>query len=247
MAGRGPEAPMPRVIALFLLAVLPAQAAAQEGAAEASPSCELRLAAIAHYTPQLPREEPTACAADDLVRLDSVVMGDRSGVAFDPPPVLRCAMAEAVTQWLRADVVPLAAGLGAPLAAVRDLDAYECRPRNRVPGAKISEHGRGNALDIGALKLGNGGVFALTDALVDRPFREGMRASACARFTTVLGPGSDGYHNGHVHLDLAERSHGYRICQWNVRDPSAAADVPLPQPKPAALIALQTRPLKQRP
>jgi hypothetical protein len=35
----------------------------------------------------------------------------------------------------------------------------------------------------------------------------------------VLGPGSDGYHENHVHLDLLERRSGYRICQWDVRDP----------------------------
>src|SRR6201999_3236135 len=104
------------------------------------------------------------------------------------------------------------------------------RPRNRVPGAKISEHGKGNALDVGSIKLGNGGQFKLTDPLVSRSFREAMRASACARFTTVLGPGSDGYHNDHIHLDLAERSRGYRICQWNVLEPAVAGDVPLPRP-----------------
>jgi hypothetical protein len=203
--------------------------------------CELRLAAIARYTPLPPREEPAACAADDLVRLDRVVMPDRAAVTLDPPPTIRCTMAESVAQWLRADVGALAVDLGAPLVSVSDLDSYECRPRNRVPGAKISEHGKGNALDIGALKLGNGGVFKLTDPLVPRSFREAMRASACARFTTVLGPGSDGYHNDHIHLDLAERSHGYRICQWNVLEPLAAGDVPLPRSKPAELVALQAK------
>jgi Extensin-like protein C-terminus len=28
-----------------------------------------------------------------------------------------------------------------------------------------------------------------------------VRESACRTFTTVLGPGSDGYHETHVHLD----------------------------------------------
>ena len=52
----------------------------------------------------------------------------------------------------------------------------------------------------------------------------------------MLGPGSDGYHESHIHLDLAVRSHGYRICQWNVLDPAAiAASVPLPRPRPMDL------------
>jgi hypothetical protein len=70
---------------------------------------------------------------------------------------------------------------------------------------------------------------------VAKDFREGLRTSACQRFTTVLGPGADGHHEGHIHLDLAERRQGYRICQWDVREPSAevAEVVPLPTPRPA--------------
>ena len=42
-------------------------------------------------------------------------------------------------------------------------------------------------------------------------------AKACAtapadRFTTVLGPGSDGYHEAHIHLDLAERRQWLSAC-----------------------------------
>jgi len=47
---------------------------------------------------------------------------------------------------------------------------------------------------------------------------------ACARFTTVLGPGSDGYHEDHIHVDLMERHSGYRICQWDLHDAPSEAD-----------------------
>ncbi len=50
----------------------------------------------------------------------------------------------------------------------------------------------------------------------------------------MLGPGSDGYHENHVHVDLAERTRGYRMCQWEVREPAAVASVPLPLPRPLA-------------
>src|SRR5436190_20627610 len=123
------------ITALMLALAGPAEAAPE------APSCALRLAEVARYTPQLPREEPAECAVDDLMRLDQVIMPDRSVVTFNPPPTVRCVMAEAVAHWLRTDVAPLAAGLGAPLNAVSALDAYDCRPRNRVVGAKISEHG----------------------------------------------------------------------------------------------------------
>jgi hypothetical protein len=74
----------------------------------------------------------------------------------------------------------------------------------------------------------------LTDPHVAREFREGLKTRTCARFNTVLGPGSDGYHEDHVHVDLAQRHSGYRMCQWDVREPAPAADaIPLPRPRPA--------------
>lgn len=207
-------------------------------------ACYERLAKISRYVPLPIQAEPAQCATADLVRIDRVLMPDMTQVSVTPPAVLLCSMAEAVAQWIRHDVGPAAAELGSPLAAVTDLDSYECRPRNRVAGAKLSEHGKGNALDVSAIKLRNGGTFNLSDPVVSKPFREQMRVAACGRFTTVLGPGSDGYHSDHIHLDLAERSRGYRICQWNVRDPGPiVADVPLPLPRP---MNLATAPSKSR-
>src|SRR5205085_11095183 len=57
--------------------------------------------------------------------------------------------------------------------------------------------------------------------------------AACARFPTVLGPGSDWYHEDHIHLDLMERRNNYRICQWNVWDPLPQVAPLLPAERPA--------------
>jgi hypothetical protein len=54
----------------------------------------------------------------------------------------------------------------------------------------------------------------------------------CKRFTTVLGPGSDGYHEEHIHLDLMERHNNYKICQWNVWDPLPQIAPLLPAERP---------------
>jgi hypothetical protein len=56
--------------------------------------------------------------------------------------------------------------------------------------------------------------------------------SVCARFTTVLGPGSDGYHEDHIHLDLMERHNNYKICQWDVWDPLPRIAPLLPAERP---------------
>jgi hypothetical protein len=39
----------------------------------------------------------------------------------------------------------------------------------------------------------------------------------------VSGEGRD---DRHIHLDLAERARGYRICQWDVEELKAVAEVP---------------------
>jgi hypothetical protein len=201
--------------------------------AEPSP-CQLRLAAGGRvlFSALPPLAGPGACGAPDVVRLDAVVMPDRTRVALEPPPTLRCTMAAAIGDWVRDEIAPAAAGLGAPLRAIENYDSYDCRGMNRVSGAKLSEHGKANALDIRSLRLADGKVVRLTDLAVARGVRERLRASACARFMTVLGPGSDGYHEEHVHVDLAERHGDYRLCQWEIREP---ADVPLPRPRPFTL------------
>ena len=213
-------------------------AAAHSQTAELS-ACRLRLTPLAIASSLPPIDGPGECGAPDMVRLEAVVLADKSRVALNPPATLRCSMAEAVAAWVREEAVPRSLDLGAGLQAIQNYDSYDCRGRNRVVGAKTSEHGKGNALDIKALKLADGELVQLTDPHVSRDFRDGLRKSVCARFTTVLGPGSDGYHEEHVHLDLAERRGGYRICHWDVRDPefapaaaAVAGAVPLPPPRP---------------
>ena len=39
------------------------------------------------------------------------------------------------------------------------------------------------------------------------------RAAGCLFFTTVLGPGSNDAHDDHLHLDVAARRGGWRLCQ----------------------------------
>ena len=106
-----------------------------------------------------------------------------------------------------------------PLRGLDNFASYECRGRNNVRAAKVSEHGRADALDVRDFKLADGRELGLTDVNVDKDWREAIRASACARFSTVLGPGSDGSHEEHIHLDLAERRNDYKICEWDVRVP----------------------------
>jgi hypothetical protein len=211
-----------------------AATAKTEPAAPASPSaCRLALTDAIAIAPSIaPIRGPGACGGEDLVRLEAVVLPDKGRVAVKPAAVLRCGMATAIANWIRNDMVPLAQGMSSRLTELDNFDSFECRGRNRVAGAKLSEHGKANALDVRGLKLANGKMLSLTDRSVTHDLREKAKGSACGRFTTVLGPGSDGYHEDHIHLDLAERHNGYRICHWEIYDSEPVVASPLPTPRP---------------
>jgi hypothetical protein len=200
--------------------------------------CDRRLAPMAVFKPKPTLTGPGACGGPDLIELDAVLLPDGARVAVTPAATLQCGMAESFVSWIRDEVAQRLAPLRSPLRAVIDADSYECRGRNRVVGAKVSEHGKGNAIDVSGFVLADGRKVVLTDVNEPKPLRDALEESACHRFTTVLGPGSDGYHEQHIHLDVLERHNGYRICQWAVREPTPAppaiakAQIPLPPPRP---------------
>ncbi|EJN09907.1 hypothetical protein PMI42_06469 [Bradyrhizobium sp. YR681] len=196
-------------------------------------ACRLALTEEIAIAPSIPDiRGPGACGGEDLVRLEAIVLPDKRKVAVKPAAVLRCTMASAIADWVRKDMVPLATSLGSTISDLDNFDSFECRGRNRVVGAMLSEHGKANALDVRAIKLANGQSIGLTDRTLSRDVRERVLHSVCARFSTVLGPGSDWYHEDHIHLDLAQRRNDYRICQWNVWDPLPQVAPLLPAERP---------------
>lgn len=196
-------------------------------------ACRLALTEAIAIAPSIPDIHGAGgCGGEDLVRLEAVVLPDSHQVAVKPAAVLRCKMASAIADWVRTDVAPLAKNLGSAISALDNFDSFECRGRNRIVGAQLSEHGRANALDVRSFKFADGRTISLTDRNVARETRESVLHSVCARFSTVLGPGSDGYHEDHIHLDLMERRNDYRICQWYVWDALPAVAPMLPAERP---------------
>ena len=244
--------------------IAPSEGASASETVIAPSPCQLRLAELAVFAPLPPITGPGECLATDVVKVDDVLLPDKRRVAFSPPVTLRCPMAEAVAQWISNDVAPAIAALGTLLHSVQTLNSFDCRPRNGIPGAPISEHGRANALDVRSFNLANGMVTELNNTSIAKSLRERFRDSACARFSTVLGNGADAYHDRHVHIDLMARSNHYKICEWDVLDPAEAAtlaakkatvattrlpaavgvagDFPLPRPRPVAGIDLVNLP-----
>ena len=161
------------------------------------------------------------CVVEQPVRLRSVASG-RHTLEFVETPILACGFATVLTRWLAEIAIPTALyHLGQPAAKVLVGPGYACRPRNQQPGAELSVHAFGIALDIRGFELADGEQVLIEPpdgadrAAPERAFLAGLRTSACGYFTTVLGPGSDPHHEDHLHVDLA--SHGssdhYRICE----------------------------------
>ena len=212
----------------------PAEAPAIAPAPPPPSACRVALTEEVAIAPSIADiHGPGGCGGEDLVRLEAVVLPDKRRVALKPAAILRCAMASEIAAWVRTDVAPLTTSLGSVISVLDNFDSFECRGRNRVVGAPLSEHGRANALDVRAFGLANGQSISLTDRMVPREVRENVLHSVCTRFTTVLGPGSDGYHEDHIHLDLMERHNNYKICQWNVWDALPLIAPMLPAERPA--------------
>ena len=137
--------------------------------------CNQRLATIA-VIELLPRLiGPGDCGGRDMVRLDAVVLPNHRRVEVKPTAVLRCAMAESFAAWVRDEASAQVATLGAAQRGIETYGSYECRGRNSVSDAKLSEHGKGNAIDVRALILAADRRIELTDETVAKPLREALR------------------------------------------------------------------------
>jgi hypothetical protein len=160
---------------------------------------------------------PSVCGA---IRPYFVSAAARGWVHLRPAALVRCPMVPALDHWVERVVMPAARyHLGAPVVELKVAASYSCRPMNHVDGARLSEHGHANAVDISAFTLANGRVVTVAagwwGAFAERNFLRAVHRGACATFTTVLGPSYDANHRDHFHLDLAR--HGAdgesRICK----------------------------------
>jgi hypothetical protein len=157
------------------------------------------------------------CTLEGAVSLISVPT--TSGrVSLPGRPKMLCPFAVKFARWLNEVGAPIVVQrLGSPLAAIQTGSGFVCR--NRVGGsmAKISEHARGNALDLMRFDLENKHHITVEEMPTGTSSvaLSALRTSACGYFTTVLGPGSNAAHKNHLHFDLGQhgKSGKYRICE----------------------------------
>lgn len=159
-----------------------------------------------------PIRDSASCGIDWPVE----VSGFSGNVGMKPAATLTCDMALAFAQWTENELAP--AARWRYLSGVKTIhqgSSYSCRS---IAGSRtVSEHAKGNALDVMRIELKNG-----KDIDVRKPgwfaFREKgllntVRSDACGYFSTVLGPGYDAAHKDHFHFDIKERRNGYKACR----------------------------------
>jgi hypothetical protein len=138
-------------------------------------------------------------------------------VRVEPATTLNCPMAEAFAQWVKNDLAPSTRKRYlSGIRSIGSMGGYSCRTMNSRRGAPMSEHSKGNAIDIGRITLNSGRTIAVKKpglfAVRERSLLNTVRSQSCNYFTTVLGPGSDANHADHFHFDLRQRRNGYRHC-----------------------------------
>ncbi len=96
-----------------------------------------------------------ACGAPAPVELISI--GWSPQVSFSPPVTVTCDMVAALHKWITRDLQPLARKhLGSEIVRLDTMSSYSCRTAYSRKNAKLSEHGKANAVDIRAFMTANG-------------------------------------------------------------------------------------------
>lgn len=159
-------------------------------------------------------DEGEGCGIDQPLAVAEAVPGIDTGGAL-----MRCQTARALGRWLK-DTVNPTLKIAMPerrITGITTGSTYACRLRNGASEGKISEHARGNAIDIAAFRLDDGSQVNMKpraeDGTMEGAFQRSVSAGACLHFRTVLAPGSDAAHEDHLHLDILERESGYRYCR----------------------------------
>jgi len=177
-------------------------------------ACRQRLKKLRVEFTDIPRiYDGKACGIDYPIELT----GLSGGIDVKPAVKLNCEVTEAFALWVKNELAPSARyRYLSGVKTIKPLGGYSCRTMNSRRGNPMSEHARGNAIDVGKFVLKSGkeidvrkpGFFAFRE----KGLLKAVRSDSCKYFNTVLGPGSDPQHKDHFHFDLRNRKSGYRHC-----------------------------------
>jgi hypothetical protein len=135
----------------------------------------------------------------------------QSLIALDKPATLTCPMAVAFQDFEEQVIQPAAQRIfKRRVILVRQLGSYSCRD---IRGTRrLSEHARGQAIDVAGFDLDNGMKITIKDNWKgndDRAhFLQEVAKGACKLFNVVLTPKSGADHHDHIHVDIGP----YPLC-----------------------------------
>ncbi|MEO0341815.1 MAG: extensin family protein [Pseudomonadota bacterium] len=147
------------------------------------------------------------CGIKNPVRLTAV-----SGVQLSRASIMNCETANAFANWTEDVVKKEFKKKRRKVVSMDVLATYSCRRINNQRSGKLSQHAKGNAVDIGSFVLDDGDRVSVFIDWNSGKYKKTMRkihAGACGPFTTVLGPKADRYHRDHFHMDLYQRRNPY--------------------------------------
>ena len=186
------ETPLPLQIPETKIAMLGAQ-----------PGAALAIGALARMEPMAPIVKGS-CNVEQPYRLTALGPGGRT--TLQPGAILDLDMVHGLVRWEQGMQAAAKATLGEPIASIHIAASYHCRTMNHRRRARMSEHGKANAIDVSEFVTASGKrITVRSDSKGEgakSSFIKAVRATTCDVFQVVLGPGSDGMHEDHIHMDL---------------------------------------------
>ncbi|MFO1047854.1 MAG: extensin family protein [Geminicoccaceae bacterium] len=148
-----------------------------------------------------------ACPIDTPVR---TARGRLAG--FAPPLETSCGM---LVAWLdfEGDLVAIGRStLGSPVVRVSQYGSFACRAMTGN-SSRPSLHAQARALDLAGFTLVDGRAITVLKGwrgpAEQRRFLRAVAAAACRRFSVVLTPNGDRFHQDHIHVDIGP----WRRCE----------------------------------
>jgi hypothetical protein len=166
------------------------------------------------YVDLPPIHERGICGIDYPVK----VLGLSGGIELKPAAVLNARLAATFAEYVRKDFAPaVRSRYFSGIETIYTGSTYSCRNMIGESTHHLSEHAKGNAIDVMKIRLNSGRVIDVTSpgffSFRQKGFLNRVRAEACDYFTTVLGPGYNRAHANHFHFDLMQRKNGYVACR----------------------------------
>jgi len=151
------------------------------------------------------------CGIKSPVKLTEV-----DGVKMTREVSISCDAARAFYTWVQRSAKPTVGRKGGGLAKVQIIGGYACRNRNSSKNGRLSEHAKGNALDIAGFVLEDGTTMSVLRDWRGQshgPTLKSLHKTACGPFKTVLGPKANKFHLDHFHFDVAKHRGGGTYCR----------------------------------